>query len=162
MSSVAVAALHRFFATKSFGHCCSSLILPKAEEPAFMSNYCGLMCLALFPGIWSDQKPVGHRLNSLGYVHAFPALIPILIFRIFKNFKAQLKEVYCPVIEKGGWEGEVYRKQSSERQPLSARIISKLAELQVQLQVELQVQFLFLAPLSGLDCGFKKIYLFIL
>lgn len=113
------------------------------------------MCLTLFPGIWSDQKPVGHRLNFLGYVHTFPALILILIFRIFKNFEAQLKEVYCPIIEKGGWEGEVYRKQFSERQPL-------FCQKNFKIPVELQVQFLFLAPLSGLDCGLKKMYLFIL
>lgn len=112
-------------------------------------NHSGLMCPALVPGMWGDQKPVGHRLNFPGYMHTFPALILILIFRIFKNFEAGLKEVYCPIIEKGGWEGEVYGKQFSERQPL-------FCQNNFKIPVELQAQFLFLAPLSGLDCGFKK------
>lgn len=61
----------------------------------------------------------------------------------------QLKEVYCPIIERGGQEGEAYRKQFSERQPL-------FCQYNFKIPAELQVQFLFLAPLSGLDCGYKK------
>lgn len=43
----------------------------------------------------------------------------------------------------------MHRKQFSERQPLFYQYNFKIA-------VELQVQFLFLEPLSGLDCGCKK------
>lgn len=143
------------FATQPPSHYRGSPLSSAAEEPpAALRNRRGTQ--AANGDSWALQPPEARArwvmFSAQGFlweVHTFPALIPILISRIVKNFVVQLKEVYCPITEKGR-EGEgLYRKQFSERQPL-------FCQYNFRIPVELQIRFLFLAPLSGLDCGTKK------